>query len=599
MENNLQLLSGNEALALGAYHAGVQLAAAYPGTPSTEILENLSRFKDIYTEWSTNEKVAMEVAMGAAYTGSRTMVSMKMVGLNVASDPFMAASITGVIGALVVISADDPQIHSSQCEQDNRHYARLAKIAMLEPTDSQDLYDIMGYAFDISEKFDTPVMVRTTTRIAHSKSVVNVNRSRTVKNAQPAFHYNPQKYVMLPVNALPRHAKVEERMVKLAVFAETFPMNKIFWNKKKLGIVTCGVAYQYAREVFPEASFLKLGMTWPLPQKMIKEFARGVEKLIVIEELDPFLQENIKAMGIKVDGKEFIPLVGELNTRIVTESSIGAGLLPESEKPEIISPATGLPRRPPLLCPGCPHVGIYFTLNTLGQRSKLPEAKVPTEPKLVITGDIGCYTLGAYPPLNALDTTACMGAGIGQAIGMEKAGIKSKIIAVIGDSTFMHSGITGLVDAVYNDSHITILILDNHTTAMTGHQEHPGTGISAQGVQTTAVDIESLCKGIGVKDVKVINAFDVKALRDGMKEAINSSALSVVIVRGACAMQVKKKANPRKVDAEKCVNCGYCFRIGCSAIQSKDGKAFIDLTLCVGDACGICEQLCPQKAIGV
>jgi indolepyruvate ferredoxin oxidoreductase alpha subunit len=351
---------------------------------------------------------------------------MKMVGLNVASDPFMAASITGVIGGLVVISADDPQIHSSQCEQDNRHYARLAKIAMLEPTDSQDLYDIMGYAFDISEKFDTPVMVRTTTRIAHSKSVVNVNRMRMVKNAQPAFHYNPQKYVMLPVNALPRHAKVEERMVKLLEFAETFPMNQIFWNKKKLGIVTNGVAYQYAREVFPEASFLKLGMTWPLPQKMIKEFARGVEKLIVIEELDPFLQENIKAMGIKVDGKEFIPLVGELNTRIVTESSIGVGLLPESEKPEIIPPATGLPRRPPLLCPGCPHAGIYFTLNMLGQRGKLLEAKEPTEPKLVITGDIGCYTLGAYPPLNALDTTACMGAGIGQAIGMEKAGIKAK-----------------------------------------------------------------------------------------------------------------------------------------------------------------------------
>ena len=594
----MQLLSGNEALALGAYHAGLQLAAAYPGTPSTEILETLSRHKDIYAEWSTNEKVAMEVAMGAAYTGARSMVSMKMVGLNVASDPFMAASITGVIGGLVIISADDPQIHSSQCEQDNRHYARLAKIAMLEPTDSQDLYDIMGYAFDISEKFDGPVMVRTTTRIAHSKSVVNVSRARTVKNVQPAFHYNPQKFVMLPVNALPRHGKVEERIVKLAEFSETFPMNKIFWNKKKLGIVTSGVAYQYAREVFPEASFLKLGMTWPLPQKMIKEFARGVEKLIVIEELDPFLQENIKAMGIKVDGKEFIPLIGELNTRIVTESSIGAGLLPESERPEIIAPATGLARRPPLLCPGCPHAGIYFTLNTLGQRSKLVEAKTPTEPKLVITGDIGCYTLGAYPPLNVLDTTACMGAGIGQAIGMEKAGIKSKIVAVIGDSTFMHSGITGLVDAVYNDSHITILILDNHTTAMTGHQEHPGTGISAQGVQTTEVNIESLCKGIGVKDLKTVNAFDVKALRDAMRDATNSPALSVIIVRGACAMQVKKKANPRKVDAEKCVKCGYCFRIGCGAIQSQDGKAFIEPTLCAGDACGICEQLCPQKAIG-
>jgi indolepyruvate ferredoxin oxidoreductase alpha subunit len=598
-QKTLQLLSGNEALAFGAYHAGVQVAAAYPGTPSTEILENLSRYKDIYAEWSTNEKVAMEVGMGAAYTGARAMVSMKHVGLNVAADPFMAASITGIIGGLVVVCADDPQIHSSQCEQDNRHYARLAKIAMLEPSDSQDVYDIMGYAFEISEQFDTPVMVRTTTRIAHSKSVVDVNRTRTVKVTQPAFHFNPQKYVMLPVNALPRHGKVEERMIKLAAFTETFPMNKITWNKKKLGVVTSGVAYQYAREVFREASFLKLGMTWPLPERMIKEFAKGVEKLIVIEELDNFLEQNIKAMGINVTGKDFLPLVGELNTRIVTESSIGAGLLPESEKPVVIAPAAGIPKRPPLLCPGCPHAGIYFTMNMLGQRSKLLETKEPAEPKVVITGDIGCYTLGAYPPFSVLDTTACMGAGIGQAIGMEKAGVKSKIVAVIGDSTFMHSGITGLVNAVYNDSHITILILDNHTTAMTGHQEHPGTGISAQGKPTTEVDIENLCRGVGVKDLKVVNAFDVKALRNAMRDAINNPVLSVVIVRGACAVQVKKRANPRKVNNDKCVNCGYCFRLGCGAIQSVDGKAYIEPSLCAGDACGLCEQLCAQKAIGV
>lgn len=599
MEKTLQLLSGNEALALGAYHAGVQLASAYPGTPSTEILENLSRYKDIYAEWSTNEKVAMEVALGAAYSGARAICSMKHVGLNVAADPFMAASITGIIGGLVVVSADDPQIHSSQCEQDNRHYARLAKIAMLEPSDSQDVYDLTDYAFEISERFDTPVMLRTTTRISHSKSVVNVTRTRTVKNARPAFYHNPQKYVMLPVNALPRHAKVEERLIKLKEYAETFPLNRIFPGRKKLGIVTSGVAYQYAREVFPNASFLKLGMTWPLPEKMIKEFAKSVEKLIVIEELDPFLEQNIKAMGVKVGGKEFIPLVGELNTRIVIESSINAGLLPESEKPEIIPPAAGLPKRPPLLCPGCPHTGIFFTLNMLGQRSKLLETKEPTEPKLIITGDIGCYTLGAYPPHNALDTTACMGAGIGQAIGMEKAGVKSKVVAVIGDSTFMHSGITGLVDAVYNNSNITLLILDNHTTAMTGHQEHPGTGISAQGQQTTAVDIESLCKGIGVKDVKVVNAFDMKALRNAVRDAIDWPVLSVIIVRGACAVQVKKRANPRRVDKEKCTDCRYCFRLGCPAIQRVDDKAYIEPTLCAGDICTICEQLCPQKAIGV
>jgi indolepyruvate ferredoxin oxidoreductase alpha subunit len=599
MEKTLQLLSGNEALALGAYHAGVQVASAYPGTPSTEILENLSRFKDIYAEWSTNEKVAMEVGMGAAYTGARALVSMKHVGLNVASDPFMAASITGIIGGLVVITADDPQIHSSQNEQDNRHYARLAKVPMLEPSDSQDVYTLIGYAFDISEEFDTPVLFRTTTRIAHSKSVVDVNRSRKVKNAQPAFHFNPQKYIMLPVNALPRHTLVEERMVKLASYCENFPMNQIIWNKKKLGIVTSGVAYQYAREVFPEASFLKLGMTWPLPQKMIKAFAAKVEKLIVIEELDPFLQEAIKAMGIKVTGKEFIPLVGELNTRIVTESSIGARLLPESEKPVILPPAKGLPRRPPLLCPGCPHTGIYYTLNIIGQRSKLLESKDPQEPKLIVAGDIGCYTLGAYPPLNVLDTTACMGAGIGQALGMEKAGVKSKIVAVIGDSTFMHSGITGLVDAVYNNGHITILILDNRTTAMTGHQEHPGTGISAQGEPTNRIDIESLCRGIGVKDLKTVNAFDLKALRAAVKDSLDRPEVSVIIVRGACAVQVKKRANPRKVDVEKCTQCGTCLKLGCPAIQSNNGQVFIEPTLCAGDICTICEQLCPQKAISM
>jgi indolepyruvate ferredoxin oxidoreductase alpha subunit len=598
-EQTLQLLSGNEALALGAYHAGVQVASAYPGTPSTEILENLARFKDIYAEWSTNEKVAMELAMGACYTGARAMVSMKHVGLNVASDPFMAASITGVVGGLVVVTADDPQIHSSQNEQDNRHYARLAKVPMLEPSDSQDVYDLMGLAFDISEAFDTPVLLRTTTRIAHSKSVVDVKRSRAVKNEQPAFLYNPQKYVMLPVYALPRHAAVEKRMLKLAEYTETFPMNQVILNRRKLGIVTGGVAYQYAREVFPQASFLKLAMTWPLPVKMIKDFAAKVDKLIVIEELDPFLEDNIKAMGVAVAGKEFIPLVGELNTRIVRESCSGAGLLPESEKTDFLPAAEGLPRRPPLLCPGCPHTGIYSVLNSLGQRSKLPAAKGPQEPKLVITGDIGCYTLGAYPPLNVLDTTACMGAGIGQALGMEKAGVKSKIVAVIGDSTFMHSGITGLVDAVYNEGHITIVILDNRTTAMTGHQEHPGTGISAQGGETYAVDIEALCRGIGVKDVKVINAFDLKALRAGVKDSLDRPEVSVVIVRGACAVRVRQRANPRKVDVDLCTQCGLCLRLGCPAIQSADGRVFIEPTLCAGDICTICEQLCPKKAISI
>lgn len=599
MDNNRQLLSGNEALAIGAYHAGVQVATAYPGTPSTEILENMARFKDIYAEWSTNEKVAMEVAMGAAYTGTRAMVSMKHVGLNVASDPFMAASYTGIIGGLVIICADDPQIHSSQNEQDNRHYARLAKIPMLEPADSQDAYELINYAFNISEEFDTPVMLRSTTRISHSKSVANVNRRRPANNRPAVFHFNQPKYVMLPVYALPRHAAMEERLARLAEYAETFPLNQIITGDKKLGIVASGIAFQYAREVFPEASFLKLAMTWPLPEKVIKEFANSMEKLIVIEELDPFLQQNIRAMGIEVSGKEFIPAVGELNTRIVYESSCQAGLLTEPEKDAILPPAGGLPRRPPLLCPGCPHTGIYFTLNVLGQRSKLVGSKEPQEPKLIVTGDIGCYTLGTYPPLSVLDTTACMGAGIGQALGMEKAGVGSKVVAIIGDSTFMHSGITGLVDAVYNDGHITIIVLDNRTTAMTGHQEHPGTGISAQGQETHAVDIAELARGIGVKDIKVINAFDTKALKDGVEDSLDRPEVSVIIVRGACAMRVRQRTNPRKIDVEKCSQCNYCLRLGCPAIQSADGQVFIEPTLCAGDICDICEQICPQQAIGI
>jgi indolepyruvate ferredoxin oxidoreductase alpha subunit len=598
MVNNLQLLSGNEALALGAYHAGVQVAAAYPGTPSTEILEYLARFDDIHAEWSTNEKVAMEVAMGAAYTGIRAMASMKQVGLNVASDAFMAASWTGIIGGMVVVCADDPQIHSSQNEQDNRHYARLAKVPMLEPSDSQEAYDLMAYAFEISEKFDTPVMVRTTTRISHSKSVVDVKRRREAKNRQPAFHYDVAKYVMLPVYALPRHVLMEERLLKLKDYTETFPLNQVMWGKRDLGIVTNGIAYQYAREVFPEASFLKLAMTHPLPRNMMTEFAAQVDRLIVIEELDPFLQENIQAMGIEVTGKEFIPRVGELNTRIVAESSREAGLLPKKESEKVLSPAQGLPRRPPLLCPGCPHTGVYFVLNSLGQRSRLVGSK-NKEPKLIITGDIGCYTLGAYPPLNVLDTTGCMGSGIGQAQGIEKAGVKNKVLAVIGDSTFMHAGIPSLVSAVYNQAQITIIILDNHTTAMTGHQEHPGTGISAQGKETQAVDLESLVRGIGVKDIKVIDAFDLKALRAGVRDSLNRPEVSVVIVRGSCAMRVRKRAHPRVVNTEKCNQCGVCLTLGCPAIQSANGQVFIEPTLCAGDICTICEQLCPQRAISI
>ena len=592
-----KLLSGNEALALGAYQAGVTFATAYPGTPSTEIMESIARFKDIYAEWSTNEKVAMEVAMGACYAGARALVSMKQVGLNVAADPFLAAATTGVNAGLVLISADDPGIHSSQGEQDNRHYAELAKVPILEPTDSQTAYDLMAYAFEISEQFDTPVMLRSTTRISHSKSIVDTKETRTIPTRKLGFTRNMGKYVMLPVNARVRHPLIEERLVKLAEYAETFPFNKIETGERQLGIIANGISYQYAREVFPKASFLKLGMTYPLPEKLIREFASKVDRILVVEELDPFLEEHIKAMGIKVDGKNLIPRVGELNTDIIEAAGRKLGLISTPLPEALVN--TELAKRPPLLCPGCPHSGLFYVLASIGQRLKLPGAKdkTPKESSLVITGDIGCYTLGAYPPLNAMDTTACMGAGIGQAIGMEKAGLSAKIVAVIGDSTFLHSGITPLVDAVYNQSKITVVILDNSTTAMTGHQEHPGTGVSVQGKQVGKVILEDLVQGIGVKDLKVVDSFNIKDIRTAIKDSLDRQELSVVIVRGACAVRVPKLSEVRAIDTARCNQCGICLLVGCPAIQTTQGKQpVIDITSCTG--CTVCQQICPKQAIG-
>jgi len=599
MSTTKKLLSGNEALALGAYHAGVKVATAYPGTPSTEILEAIARFDDVYAEWSTNEKVAMEVALGASYAGMRAMASMKQVGLNVALDPFMAAATTGVDGGLTVICADDPGAHSSQGEQDNRHLAKLAKMPILEPGDSQEAYDLLAHAFDISEQFDTPVMVRTTTRISHSKTVVEVTGSRALPARQPEFKYNAAKYVMLPAHARIRHPLMEERLIKLAEYAETCPLNQVIQGSRELGVVTSGVAYQYAREVFPEASFLKLGMTYPLPRKLIQQFARRVKKLIVVEELDPFLQENIQAMGIEVIGKEFIPRVGELNPDIIYEAGQKAGILSRSPRRKIEVGAE-LPRRPPLLCPGCPHTGIFSVLSSIGQRAKLAKAKdkALADSPLIITGDIGCYTLGTYPPLLAIDTCACMGASIGEALGLSKAGISKKVVAVIGDSTFMHSGITGLVDGVYNKAQITLVILDNGTTAMTGHQEHPGTGISAQGKEMQKVELEQLVRGIGVKDLKVVDAFNMKELRSSIRGALDSPELSVIIVRGACAVRVPKRGEPRAIDTDTCNLCGTCLLLGCSAIQKTGEQLYIEPSLCVGDSCAVCQQLCPKKAIG-
>jgi indolepyruvate ferredoxin oxidoreductase alpha subunit len=596
MSTNKKLLSGNEAIALGAYHAGLKVAAAYPGTPSTEILENLAEFRDIYAEWSTNEKVAMEVAVGSSYAGARTLVSMKHVGLNVAADPFMAVAITGINGGLVVISADDPGAMSSQNEQDNRHFAKLAKIPMLEPADSQEAYDMVMAAFDISEQFDTPVLLRTTTRVSHSKTVVDTNDNVRKQAEEKTFKHNFRKYIMLPANARGRRPLVEERIKKLAGYSETSAFNHINMGSRELGIITAGMAYQYVKEVFPEASILKLGFSYPMPEGLIRDFASRVKKLFVIEELDPFIEEYVKSLGIEVTGKQFIPIIGELTPDVIEKAGRAMGLLSEIPGLKQDYQIPKLPGRFPLLCPGCPHSGLFYTLGNIGQRSTIP-GKKQREPKLIITGDIGCYTLGALSPLNAIDTCGCMGASIGNAIGMQKAGVGEKLVAIIGDSTFLHSGITGLIDAVYNKATFTLVILDNRTTAMTGHQDHPGTGKTAQGEDTYAVNLEEIVRACGVTDLKLVDAWDVKAIKEALKSSLESDALSVIISRGPCAVAVRRGINPSKVDINKCTSCGLCLSIGCSAIQKEGDKMVIDGSLCAGDNCRLCERICPVKAI--
>ncbi|MEN8493656.1 indolepyruvate ferredoxin oxidoreductase subunit alpha [Dehalococcoides sp. THU3] len=590
-----KLLSGNEALALGAYHAGLKLAAAYPGTPSTEIMENLSKLPDIHTQWSSNEAVAVEVATGACYTGVRALAAMKHVGLNVAADAFMAVATTGVKGGLVIVVADDPGIHSSQNEQDTRHYARLSKMPVLEPSNSQEAYDFMALAFELSERFDTPVILRSTTRVSHSSSLVETSAEKQPA-AQAAFKHDTTKLVMVPTAARVRWPKVLKREELIGEYAENCFFNKYIPGNAKLGIISSGIAFQYAKEVFPEASFLKLGMTHPLPKNLIKEFSQSVETILVVEELDSVLEDSLCRMGISVIGKKYIPRSGELNPDILRESAIKAGILSEIKDtlPKINTP--DFPKRPPLLCAGCPHTGIFFTLSTLGQRSALP-GKPKREPKLVLSGDIGCYTLGAYPPLSAMDTCGCMGGSISQAVGMEKAGLTEPVIAIIGDSTFMHSGINGLINAVYNQSKITILILDNRTTAMTGHQGNPGCGIAASGQTVTEVNLEELIKGTGVKNLQVLPAFDLKALRAGLKNAISSGELNVIIVRGECNVICRKRSLPNTIDTSLCNRCDACLLLGCPAIQRDGDKLLIDPSLCTGNNCNLCSQVCPQKAI--
>ncbi|HAL62178.1 MAG TPA: indolepyruvate ferredoxin oxidoreductase subunit alpha, partial [Chloroflexi bacterium] len=554
------LLSGNEAIARGAYESGVRVAAAYPGTPSTEILETLARYSEVYAEWAPNEKVAMDVAIGAAYAGSRAMAVMKHVGLNVAADAFFYAAMTGMEAGLVVVSADDPFMHSSQNEQDNRRYAKFARVPCLEPSDSQEAKELVGVALEISEEFDSPVLLRITTRIAHSYTLVELGERKAEERMEPpSYRIDRVKYVMVPGNARRRHPIAEERIVKLRTFAENFPYNRVEMNGRDLGIVTNGVAYQYAKEVFPQASFLRLGMTYPLPEKMVRDFAAQVGRLIVVEELDPFIEEEIRLMGIGVEGKSIFPSCGEFDPHLVRQSAIRAGLLPASEAVETreVEETKGLPMRPPILCPGCPHRGLFVTTKKLD---------------LVVNGDIGCYTLGFLPPLSALHTCGCMGASIGQAHGVSKAGIAQKHVAVIGDSTFFHAGLPALLNVAYNRSDTIVIILDNRTTAMTGHQEHPGTGVTLKGEQTKAVEVEDVAKAFGIKRVYTVDPYNLKEVESALRDCLAADGPAVVISRRECALlpEARKAWRPIKVIEERCNGCGLCFGIGCAAIVKSE-----------------------------
>lgn len=567
---------GNQAVARGLYEAGCRVASSYPGTPSTEITEQVSLYKEVYAEWAPNEKVAMEVALGASIGGARSFCAMKHVGLNVAADPLFTAAYTGVNAGMVICVADDQGMHSSQNEQDSRHYAVSAKVPMVEPADSQECIDFVKAAYEISEQFDTPVILRTCTRVAHSQSIVETGE-RTELPLRP-YTKDPEKYVMMPANAVGRHVFVEERMQKLAEFAETSGLNRVEMGDPKIGIVTAGICYQYVKEAFPQASVLKLGMVHPMPVRMIQEFAKQVEMLYVVEELDPVIETHCRVNGIRVDGgKNLFGLLGELSQRKVAQA-LG------KECPEPVLFGEQVPVRPPVLCPGCPHRGLFYVLSKL---------------KVMVSGDIGCYTLGALPPLGALDTTICMGAsisglhGFNQARGGDSA---QKSVAVIGDSTFIHSGITGLIDITYNRGHSTVLVLDNSITGMTGHQQNPTTGLTLKNQPAPQVSIEKICGAAGVKRVRVVDPNELAALEAILKEELTAEEPSVIITRRPCALLKQVKHNPPLwVDPERCKSCKMCMKIGCPAIHIADGKAVIDDTLCVG--CDLCQRMCSFGAI--
>jgi len=589
-----RLLSGNEAIALGAWEAGVRYAAAYPGTPSTEILPALAQYAAVRAEWASNEKVALDAAIGASFAGARALAAMKHVGVNVASDSLMSLSYTGVGAGLVLVSADDPGAFSSQNEQDNRHYARFAKFPCLEPSDSQEAKDFTVFAFDLSERFDSPVMLRSTTRLSHSKSPVEVTMppESRVWEPLPAFKRDPAKYVMIPAHARRRHPEVEKRMEALAAYAETCSLNRVEWGDKRVGIVTAGMAYNYAREVLDGFSFLKLGLVYPLPEQMIRDFAAEVELLIVVEELDPFIEEQVRAMGFEVSGKDIFPLVGELTLAKVRDGATAASL-PISKEGQVEEATPGeltIPGRPPALCPGCPHRSVFFNLRKL---------------RLLVAGDIGCYAIGVLPPFQAMDMLISMGASIGLAHGAKQAGCPDRIVATIGDSTFFHTGLPELANIIYNRGSACTMILDNGTTAMTGGQEHPGTGVTLQGMDTQKVDIESVVRAMGVEDLWVVDGMDVSAVEQAVQEAVAiEDRPTVIIVNGLCVFTPSFRRRPAvAVDSDVCNGCGFCFRVGCPAIlKSSDldektnrPKAVIDAVLCTG--CTVCLQVCPRGAI--
>lgn len=566
-----KLMLGNEAVARGAYEAGVRVVSSYPGTPSTEVSECIAGYDEVYAEWAPNEKVALEVAVGASIAGARSMACMKHVGVNVAADPMFTAAYTGVNGGLVILAADDPGMHSSQNEQDTRFYARSAHLPLLEPADSQEAKDFTKLAFELSEKYDTPVIVRTATRLAHSQSFVETGDRAEV----PLRDYvkDVTKYTMMPSSAIGRHVVVEAREKRLAEDVNGFGIVREEMRDDALGVVCSGVVYQYVREALPEASVLKLGVVYPVALGKVKEFASKVKRLVVVEELEPFIEDTLKAAGIACEGKNIFSLQGELSTAIIKEKLLGIKI--ETEKKD-------LPVRPPVMCAGCPHRGVFYILNKL---------------KLTVSADIGCYTLGAQPPLAAVDTVVCMGASVGIAHGFEKARGReqsNKTVAVIGDSTFIHSGITGLINAVYNKSNITLIILDNSTTGMTGHQQHPATGLTLKQEPAKILDIVALCNTVGCDSVRVTDSYDLGDLEKIIKEETARDGVSVIVAKRPCALLDRNY--PPACTVEDCRRCGMCFRLGCPAIEKQaDGSAKINAALCVG--CGLCAKVCRFGAI--